>query len=147
MFSLDALSLDTLPLGLAPATVLLYCIAIAGFLIYVPFGWVSVARLQLGYQPSTPRAMFDQLPPFAQRATWAHQNSFEAFMLFAAAALTCYVIGNVSVWAAQLAVIFLAARLLYSICYVADWPWARSLMWALGSACIGGLFLNSLSTL
>jgi len=31
--------------------------------------------------------MFDKLPPYAQRATWAHQNSFEAFIMILAAAL------------------------------------------------------------
>ena len=34
-----------------------------------------------------PRAMFERLPAWGQRASWAHQNSFEAFTLHAPAAL------------------------------------------------------------
>ena len=30
-----------------------------------------------------PRAMFERLPAWGQRASWAHQNSFEAFTLHA----------------------------------------------------------------
>jgi uncharacterized MAPEG superfamily protein len=62
-----------------------------------------------------PRAMFDKLPPYAQRATWAHQNSFETFMIFAAAALMAYVTGQDSKAAVTAAITFVVARLLYSV--------------------------------
>lgn len=74
--------------------IFLYSIAAAAVLIYVPFFLVAYARMRMGYETfSTPRAMFDKLPPYAQPATWAHQNTFEAFMIFAAAALMAYVTG------------------------------------------------------
>ncbi|MBE9106271.1 MAPEG family protein, partial [Nostoc cf. edaphicum LEGE 07299] len=72
--------------------IFLYSIAAAAVLIYVPFLLVADVRVRIGYEMfSTPRALFDQLPPYTQRATWAHQNTFEAFMIFAAAALMAYV--------------------------------------------------------
>ena len=36
---------------------------------------------------AAPRAMFDRYPSWGKRASWAHQNSFEAFTLHAPAAL------------------------------------------------------------
>ena len=36
---------------------------------------------------AAPRAMFDRFPAWGKRASWAHQNCFEAFTLHAPAAL------------------------------------------------------------
>nr|WP_242056813.1 MULTISPECIES: MAPEG family protein [Oscillatoriales] len=125
--------------------IFLYCIAIAAFLIYVPFLLVAYARVQLGKEAlATPRAIVDKLPPYAQRATWAHQNAFEAFMLFAAAALMAYVTGVNSSVGVGAAIAFLVARLLHSVFYILNIPLARGLMFALGSLCIATLFVQSL---
>jgi uncharacterized MAPEG superfamily protein len=37
--------------------------------------------------------MFDRLLPYAQRATWAHQNAFEALTIFTPAAFMAYITG------------------------------------------------------
>lgn len=113
--------------------IFLYSIAAAVVLIYLPFLVVSYARARVGYDMSAPRAMFDKLPPYAQRATWAHQNSFEAFMIFAAAALMAYVTGVNSPLAIGAVIAFLVARLLYSIFYILNIPVLRSLMFVVGS--------------
>lgn len=114
-------------------TIFLYSIAAAAILIYVPFLVVAYARARVGYDTSAPRAMFEKLPPYAQRATWAHQNSFEAFMIFAAAALMAYVTGVSSPLAVGAVIAFLVARLLYSTFYILNIPVLRSLMFAIGS--------------
>jgi uncharacterized MAPEG superfamily protein len=126
------------------SVILLYCIVAAAVLIYLPFLIVGYARVKVGYDLSAPRAMFDKLPPYAQRATWAHQNSFEAFMIFTAAALMAYVTGQNSSLAVGAAIAFVIARSLYSVFYILDIPLARSLMFAIGSACSGTLFVLSL---
>ncbi|WP_414564892.1 MULTISPECIES: MAPEG family protein [unclassified Anabaena] len=114
--------------------IFLYSIAAAAVLIYLPFLLVAYGRLQIGYEAlATPRAKFDKLPPYAQRATWAHQNSFEAFMLFATAALMAYVTGVTSSTAAVAAIAFVVARLLYSVFYILNIPLLRSLMFGIGS--------------
>ncbi len=113
--------------------VLLASLLGAVVLVYLPFVWVGYARLTVGYDYSKPRAMFDQLPPYAQRATWAHQNGFEALAIYAVAALSAYVTGVESEWAASAAIAFLIARTLYAFCYVFDWPLLRSLSFAVGS--------------
>ncbi|NJL00393.1 MAG: MAPEG family protein [Spirulinaceae cyanobacterium RM2_2_10] len=102
-------------------------------LVYFPFLWVGYARVTAGYDISAPRAMFDQLPPYAQRATWAHQNGFEALTIYAVAALSAYVTGVDSTLAVGAAIAFLVARLLYAFCYIFDQPLLRSLMFAIGS--------------
>ncbi|MEH2289689.1 MAPEG family protein [Nostoc sp.] len=124
--------------------IFLYSIAAAAFLIYVPFLVVAYARTRLGPEMfSTPRALFDKLPPYAQRATWAHENTFEAFMVFAAAALMAYVTGVNSTKAQVAAIAFVVARLLYSIFYILNIPLLRSLMFAIGIfSCITLFFLS-----
>ncbi len=127
------------------SAILLYSIFAAYILIYVPFGVVGYARAKVGCDRSSPRAMFDRLPPYAQRATWAHQNAFEAFMVYVAAALMAYATGLDSPVAVIAAIAFLLARLLYSLFYILDVPWARSLMFATGQLCSVTLFFLSFS--
>ena len=122
----------------------LYCIVIAFLLIYLPFLAVAYARLNLGYDQSAPRAMFDKLPPYAQRATWAHQNSFETFMIFAVAALMAYATGVNSELAAWAALSFITARLFYSVFYILNIPILSSLMYAVGLAGSCTLFVLSI---
>ncbi|MEH1952026.1 MAG: MAPEG family protein [Nostoc sp.] len=125
--------------------IFLYSIAAAACLIYVPFLLVAYARGRIGPEMlSTPRALFDKLPPYAQRATWAHQNTFEAFMIFAAAALMAYVTGVNSFTAQVAAIAFVVARLLYSIFYILNIPLLRSLMFGVGSIASATLMFFSI---
>lgn len=131
--------------ALPVSTILLYSIAAAVLLVYLPFLLVAYARVQIGYEAlATPRAQFDKLPPYAQRATWAHQNSFEAFMLFATAALMAYVTGVNSSTAAVAAIAFVVARLLYSVFYILNIPLLRSLMFAIASLGSATLIVSSI---
>jgi uncharacterized MAPEG superfamily protein len=123
---------------------LLYSVVGAVFLVYLPFLAVGYARFQLGYDKSAPRAMFDRLPDYAKRATWAHENSFEALIIYGAAALMAYSTGVDSPVAGYAAIAFVIARALYSVFYIADIPIARSLMYATASTCSFTLFGLSL---
>ncbi|HEY9763530.1 MAG TPA: MAPEG family protein [Trichocoleus sp.] len=122
---------------------LLVAIVAASVLVYLPFLVVGYARAKVGYDVSAPRAMFDKLPPYAQRATWAHQNSFESLTLFAPAALMAYVTGQDSELALGAALAYLAARLFYSLFYILNIPLLRSLMFGIGSLGIFTLFVVS----
>ena len=123
--------------------VLLYSIIGAVVLTYLPFLVVGFARARLGYDTSAPRAMFDKLPAYAQRATWAHQNSFEVLIIYTSAAIMAYVTGVESPWAEKVAIAFVIARLFYSVFYILDIPIARSLMFGIGSAASATLFVLS----
>ena len=118
---------------------LIAAIATAAVLVYVPFLVVAYGRFQAGYDPAKPRALFDKLPAYAQRATWAHENSFESFMLFAAGALMAYVTQVSSPLAAGAAVIYVIARLLFSLFYILNLALLRSMMFGLGSLAIATL--------
>ena len=126
------------------SAIVLYAVVGAVLLTYLPFLVVGFARMQVGYDVSAPRAMFDKLPPYAQRATWAHQNSFEALIIFSAAALMAYTTGVESNLAGGAAIAFLIARLLYCLFYILDIPLARSLMFGIGSVSSATLFVLSL---
>ena len=131
-------------LTIAPSQMLLYGIAIAGGLVYLPYLVVAYGRLSIGIDMNAPRAMFDRLPDYAKRATWAHQNSFEVFALFVAAALTTYVTDSYSEQTSLYVLAFIAARILFSLFYILNLPFLRSPMWAISMVCIGSLFSASL---
>jgi uncharacterized MAPEG superfamily protein len=122
---------------------LLVAIVVGAVLVYLPFLVVGYARFKVGYDMSAPRAMFDKLPPYAQRAAWAHQNGFESFALFAPAALMAYATGQSSQVAVGAALVYLAGRTLYPVFYILDVPLLRSLMFALGSLGTFTLFVVS----
>jgi len=127
------------------AVILLYSIAIAAFLVYLPVVLIAYGRATLGFEAlATPRAVVDKLPPFAQRATWAHQNAFETFTIFTAAALMAYVTDVQSVMAGWAAIAFVTARLFYPVFYIANIPAGRSLMFGIGTISSGTLVVLSL---
>ncbi len=133
-------------LNLPTATILLGSIAAAAALVYFPYLVVATTRFQVGFDASAPRALFDKLPDYGKRATWAHQNSFEAFMLYGAAAMMAFVTHVDSPTVANCAIAFVAARFLYSIFYIFDIPLARASMFAVGSGAIYTLMSLSIAS-
>ena len=127
---------------------LLTSIVVASVLVYVPYLFVAYARLTSpsGYDRSAPRAI--ELPPYAQRANWAHQNGFESFMIFSIAALMAYVTGEhngqESMTVVYGAIAYLIARFLYAVAYILDIPTMRSLMFGVGNIGIITLFTFSI---
>ena len=110
----------------------------------VPLG---AARSQADFQLSdlaAPRAMADRLPEWGKRANWAHLNSFEAFTLFAPAALLCLITQVHNPIATAAAWIYPGLRLAYIAAYVANLPPLRSLCWAGAMVCTGVLYLEGL---
>ncbi|MEG3438005.1 MAPEG family protein [Pannus brasiliensis CCIBt3594] len=131
-------------MNLSVGAILLYSVVGAAISIYLPFLVVGYARARVGYDTAAPRALFEKLPDYGKRATWAHQNSFEAFMVYAAAALMAYVTGVTDNLAIACAIAFVVARVLFSLFYITNIPIARSLMFGIGTACTGTLFALSL---
>lgn len=131
-----------------PPILYLYCIAVAAFLLYVP-GFVVAAygRLQIGYDLRQPRTMIDHVPPYARRATWAHENSFEAFALFGPAALMAYVTGLDGPAATTAAILHPMARFLFQVFYIADQPGLRGAMYLTALLCSATLIALSLARL
>ncbi|MEM8613797.1 MAG: MAPEG family protein, partial [Cyanobacteria bacterium P01_H01_bin.105] len=126
----------------------LYSLPIAAFLIYLPYLVVASARVKLAKSMddpmeafSRPRFYTDKLPDYAQRANWAHQNSFESFILYAPAAVMAYVTVQETTAALLAVVAYLIARLLFSVFYILNVAPLRSLMFGIGSISIFSLYL------
>ena len=100
---------------------------------------------------AAPRAMFDRYPAWGKRASWAHQNSFEAFTLHAPAALLALVatLQGASLPATAEVAAFAqpALRLAYIAAYIGNVPPARGLCWAIGLLCTGILYSEGLKAL
>ncbi len=91
------------------------------------------------------RVWQSQLTGWRQRAYWAHQNAFETFPLFAAAAILAFLAAPTSAVGTALAWAYPALRVAYSLCYVYDLARLRSLVWFAALGCIVGLFAVALS--
>lgn len=128
----------------APQGMLLYGVVIAAALVYVPYGVVAYGRLTSGFDYHAPRAMFDRLPNYAKRASWAHQNSFEVFMLFGAAALMVFVTGTASSQTTGYVLLFLASRVGFTLFYILDLPFLRSPCWVVSMVTVACLMATSL---
>ena len=79
--------------GSAPLAASLLLSGLVVMLSLVPLG---AARSQADFSMAdlaAPRAMFERLPAWGRRASWAHQNCFEAFTLHAPACLLALVAG------------------------------------------------------
>ncbi|WP_192901145.1 MULTISPECIES: MAPEG family protein [Okeania] len=131
-------------LDLPASSILLDSIVIGVVLVYAPFLVVAYGRVKVGYDLGAPRAMFEKLPDYAKRATWAHQNSFETFIVFTAASLMAYLTQQDSILAIGAAVAFVIARFFYSIFYILNVPIGRSLMFVVSSSGTTILFILSL---
>jgi uncharacterized MAPEG superfamily protein len=129
----------------SPEQILLLGIPAAAITVYLPYLVVAYGRFQVGFDPSAPRALFDKLPAYAKRATWAHQNSWEVFALFVAGDLMVYVTDRASTVTSVTVGVFLVARVLFSLFYILDLPWLRSPMWLVSVVCTAVLMSISLS--
>ena len=63
----------------------------------------------------------------------------EAFPVFAAGLLLALVAGVQGQWVATLSIVFVVARVVYSVCYWADIHMLRSLSWGVGFGASIGL--------
>ncbi|AMK29105.1 MAPEG family protein [Pseudomonas mosselii] len=127
-------------------TVALWCILVA---LFLPPLCALIAKLSSGCfglrANHDPRAFLDKLEGLPRRAHAAQLNGYEAFPAFAAAVLVADIVGNAEqVTQDVLGVVYITSRLLYIICYLADWAVLRSLVWFVGMALIVAFFVVSI---
>ncbi|HZG19835.1 MAG TPA: MAPEG family protein [Herbaspirillum sp.] len=116
-----------------------WCILIAGLM---PVFTIAVAkRGRKDFDNAEPRAWLDQQTGVRRRADYAHRNHFEAFPFFAAAVLVAQHAGAAQGQIDIASVVFIAARLLYTLFYLNDKPSARSAVWAVGYLSVIALFV------
>lgn len=137
-------------MNLSITAILIYSLVGAVFLAYAPYGVVGYARVKLATDMENsmemfqkPRAMTDLLPDYAKRANWAHQNGFEALVVYSVAVFAAVVTGVNSPMAMYAAIAFLVARSLYPVFYILNNAPLRSMMFGVGNIC--NIILFSLS--
>ena len=138
----------------APAAPYAWSLVLAGAVVIVSIVPLGAARSQAAFPMAdmdAPRAMFDRLPAWGKRASWAHQNSFESFGLHAPAALLALIAalqtGPLPGVAAVVALIQPILRLVYICAYVSNIAPLRGLCWASALFCTGLLYLEGLKAL
>jgi len=131
-----------------------WSLVLAGAVVVLSIVPLGAARSQADFTMAdmgAPRAMFDRLPAWGQRASWAHQNSFEAFSLHAPAALLALIAalhtGPLPAIAIGAALLQPLLRLFYIGAYVGNVPPLRGLCWASALFCTGLLYVEGLRAL
>lgn len=124
-------------------TVPFWCLVIACFLPYV-WGFFSIPerQKQLGsVDNKDPRAQQAQLTGRGAHAVAAHKNAFEAIAVFAPAVLVAHLAGADPAWSARWAEIWVVARVLHGVFYLANLDLLRSTAFGVGMVCSVGLFV------
>jgi uncharacterized MAPEG superfamily protein len=114
-------------------TTALWCVLIAGLLPYLAAGVAKVGGKN--YDNNDPRGWVAKQEAFRVRANAAQQNSWEAFALFTAAVLVAHLVHGPGARVDTLAMVFIAARLVYIPLYALGWGTARSAVWTVGMVC------------
>ncbi|GLK81913.1 MAPEG family protein [Methylopila turkensis] len=108
----------------------LWCVLVAGLM---PVLTVGLAKWgDRSFDNANPRGWADEASGWRRRAIAAQQNGFEAFPFFAAAGLVATTQGADAMTADLLAVAFVASRIAYVACYLANQPTLRSGVWSAG---------------
>lgn len=112
---------------------------------FLPIIAVGFAKWSRHYDNQQPRAYLDALPDntFKKRMVWAHNNSWEALMMFAPAVLLATFVQAKPSYINLFAGLFIVARLAYLVCFGKNWATARSVVWFVGVAAVVALYVIS----
>lgn len=120
-------------------TVAFWCVLVAGLL---PYAATLTAKIgAAGFDNRNPRDWLSKQDGFRRRANAAQNNAFEAFPLFAAAVLVAHIAGAPQSRVDLLAILFVLARLSYTVFYVANLSTLRSLAWFVGIGSAVAIFV------
>lgn len=121
-------------------TIAYWCVLFMGLFPYVAAG---IAKKGFeGYDNGMPRQWLAKQTGFRARANAAQANLFESLPLFFAVVIIASIANAPQARVDLLAIGFVAARIAYLICYVADWPTTRSIVWLAGLACVVAIFFQ-----
>jgi uncharacterized MAPEG superfamily protein len=120
-------------------TTALWCLMIAALL---PIICTGIAKWGFeGFDNRRPREWLARQSGWRARANAAQANSWEALAIFTAGVLTAHLVGAPQGLVDLLALVFVAARVAYILCYVADKSALRSLVWLIGLAASLAMFI------
>ena len=117
-----------------------WCVLFMGLFPYVAAG---IAKKGFeGYDNGMPRQWLSKQTGFRARANAAQANLFESLPLFFAAVVIASIANAPQNKVNLLAVAFVLARIAFLICYLANWPTARSIVWLFGLAFVVAIFFQ-----
>lgn len=116
-----------------------WCILLAGLLPYFATMFAKWGFNQ--FDNHNPRLWLSNQTGFRARGNAAQANSFEAFPLFAVGVLLANFLQVPTLQINTIASIFVIARFVYILCYVADKATLRSVFWFLGMVCSVSLYI------
>tara|TARA_Y100001968_G_C19381823_1_gene730729 strand:- start:1059 stop:1523 length:465 start_codon:yes stop_codon:yes gene_type:complete len=86
-----------------------------------------------------PRTLIKYYKPWGKRAQWAHENSFEAFIIYSPAIILAIILEiqgiSLPIIVNQAAILYPAFRILYVILFLINKPILRSFFWGGGLCC------------
>ena len=124
-------------------TVAYWCVLIAAVIPLVAIGIAKAGGER--YNNRHPRVWLDKQQGYRARAAAAESNSFEAFPFFAAAVIIAHLTSAPQGRLDLLAIVFVVARIVYVVCYLVDWHWARSFVWTIGFVTCVVIFLSGVA--
>ena len=121
-------------------TIAYWCVLFMGLFPYVATG---IAKKGFeGYDNGMPRQWLAKQTGFRARANAAQANLFESLPFFFAAVISASIANAPQAKVDLLAIGFVIARIAYLVCYVADWPTTRSVVWLAGLSCVVAIFFQ-----
>ena len=114
---------------------IIYLILIACLLPYV---FTVIAKKTAGFKGrdnQNPRDFLAKTTGLAARANAAQQNSFESLPLFIAAILMAEYMVVPQTVIMTFGIAYIVLRIVYGICYLANWATLRSIVWILSLLC------------
>jgi uncharacterized MAPEG superfamily protein len=120
-------------------TIIIICLFIATLMPMIAKAPLALAMNKAGgYDNRNPREQQNSLSGFGARAKAAHENCFEALIMFTPGALAVLITNNAGQLAEYFAIAFVVSRLAYLLAYYLDKHVLRSAFWGVG-------FLSSLA--
>ncbi|MGE8685011.1 MAG: MAPEG family protein [Acinetobacter sp.] len=104
----------------------------------LPYAFTFIAKKAAGFKLSdnqNPREVLARSTGLASRANAVQQNSFESLPLFIAAILMAEYMVIQQQFIMTFGIAYLVLRVIYGMCYLANWATLRSIIWTLSMLC------------
>jgi uncharacterized MAPEG superfamily protein len=124
-------------------TIILYCALAMVLLPYLAKIPVAFAQQKAGgYDNHLPRQQQATLTGLGARAVAAHQNSFEALIVFSVVLSAVLFSGKTDETIQTLFIVHVVCRALYCVLYWVDIATLRSVVWVIGLGCMVSALLS-----